>query len=335
MRTVPVAERSLSRAGEDRVGRPIETGSARMIALTWEGVPDAVAGTTLRLRTRRAGAWSEWSESHPLADGPDPTETSNGRSGTDPIWVESVDAVQVGVRGPRPRDLSVVLIDPGTLPADAATSGSMSLSSATVEGQVPKPDLRTRRDWGANRAWRKDDPQYNWTIKQVHLHHTVNSNDYSRVDVPAMIRGMHRYHTQSLGWNDIGYNFLVDRFGRTWIGRAGGASRPVRGAHTLGFNHTSVGVAVIGNHETREPDRRVLRAVVHLAAWKLDKYDRDPRGWITVRSQGSDKYPEGEVARLPVIDGHRDTNDTACPGRYLYDRLPGIRRRTSNRIERY
>jgi hypothetical protein len=136
---------------------------------------------------------------------------------------------------------------------------------------------------------------------------------------------MYRYHTKSLGWSDIGYNFLVDRFGRIWEGRAGGITKPVKGAHTLGFNDTSMGVSVIGNFEVAAPSQAVINALGALAAWKLDRYDRKPRGKTTIRSTGSDKYAAGRMATLRVIDGHRDTNDTACPGSKLYAKLPQVR----------
>jgi hypothetical protein len=108
----------------------------------------------------------------------------------------------------------------------------------------------------------------------------------------------------------------------------------VRGAHTLGFNHSSTGVAVIGNLDQRRPRRDVVRAVARLAAWKLDREGRDAVGKVGVRSQGSDRYREGRWVRLPVIDGHRDTNHTACPGEHLYDRLPAIRTKAQRRIDR-
>ena len=92
----------------------------------------------------------------------------------------------------------------------------------------------------------------------MHVHHTVNSNDYAPEDVPALLRGIYRYHTKNLGWSDVGYNFLVDRFGGIWQGRAGGSALAVRGAHTLGFNSTSTGIAVIGNFEEVVPERAVI-----------------------------------------------------------------------------
>ncbi|MDO7869052.1 peptidoglycan recognition protein family protein [Nocardioides jiangxiensis] len=197
---------------------------------------------------------------------------------------------------------------------------------------APRPFIYTRHAWNADESLRPNPPEYSLTISQVHLHHTVSTNSYTRSEVPAMIRGMYSYHVKTLGWNDIGYNFLVDRFGRIWEGRYGGITYPVRGAHTLGFNHRSVGISVIGNFETAKPTDALLSSVARLAAWKLDLYGRPASGTTSRTSEGSDLYPNGEVVRLPVFDGHRDTNQTACPGRYLYARLPDLRR-WAQRIE--
>jgi hypothetical protein len=93
-------------------------------------------------------------------------------------------------------------------------------------------------------------------------------------------------------------------------------------------------VAVIGNYETAVPSKAVIGALARLAAWKLNRYGRNPRGRVRVVSEGSDRYRDGRRVKLPVIDGHRDTNQTACPGRHLYDALPRIRRRAKRRIAR-
>ncbi len=271
----------------------------------------------------------------PLHDLPDvhSEEGAKGRAGTDLVWIGAADGVQVDLRGDRPEDLTLVLLHP---------NGALSGLSAHHRDddnkrpeRAPHPDLMRRSDWGAKGSWRPSAITYNSTIRQVHVHHTVHSNNYSKDEVPGLIRGMYRYHTHNLGWSDIGYNFLVDRFARTWVGRAGGWWRPVRGAHTLGFNATSCGVSVIGNYETTRPSDDVLDAIAALAAWKLDRYGRDPAGGVRVTSEGSDRYAAGRSLRLPVIDGHRDTNDTACPGRYLYEALPEVRRRARAIAEKY
>ena len=157
------------------------------------------------------------------------------------------------------------------------------------------------------------------------MHHTATCNGYAQADVPAMIRSMYKYHTHSLGWSDIAYNFLVDNYGTIWEGRYGGVDQPVRGAHTLGFNNSSTGFSMIGNYETAQPSSAMLGSLAQLAAWKLAMYGRDPQGWTQVTSEGSDKFPSGKVVTLPVIDGHRDTNDTACPGGNVYAQLGNLR----------
>ncbi|MQW76645.1 N-acetylmuramoyl-L-alanine amidase [Nocardioides sp. dk4132] len=323
--------------------RHLDTAAYSMVGVTWRGEVEPA----VRVRSRSAGSWTGWRPLETLEDGPGEGgggETSSAR-GTHPLWVDDSDGVQVEVAGASgtPRALTLVLIDPGSRAADAATTPSVPPARAAVPGlaraakpsRAPRPALRTRSDWGANERWRDGRPSYNRQLKQVHIHHTVNANNYSRRDVPGLLRGMYRYHTKSLGWSDIGYNFLVDRFGRIWVGRAGGPANRVRGAHTLGFNHTSVGIAVIGNHETAHPTRRTMNALVALSAWKLDKAGSGATGRVWGRSEGSDRYPARARVRLPIIDGHRDTNDTACPGQLLYNRLGNLRGRAQNRIDRF
>ena len=148
------------------------------------------------------------------------------------------------------------------------------------------------------------------------MHHTVNANNYSRSDVPAILRGIYAYHTQSRGWSDVGYNFLVDRFGRIWEGRFGGVDRPVVGAHTLGYNDYAFAMSAIGNFETVRPSEAMIRAYSALFAWKLSLHDVDAAS--TSQRVGRSYFK--------AINGHRDAGSTACPGQYLYDRLADIRR---------
>ncbi len=107
----------------------------------------------------------------------------------------------------------------------------------------------------------------------------------------------------------------------------------MRGAHTLGFNATSCGVSVIGNFDQTKPTDAILAALAQVAAWKLSRYGRDPLGTIKVVSEGSDKFARNRTVTLPVIDGHRDTNDTACPGSNLYARLDDLRAATQALLE--
>jgi hypothetical protein len=248
------------------------------------------------------------------------------------MLVDPIDGLQVRVTGALPRDLRLTLIHAAPLAGDARLAASRRSTTTTKAGVVGAPGMYSRADWGANESWRSGQPVYNSTIVQAHVHHTATSNGYAPADVPALIRSMYRYHTRSLGWSDIGYNFLVDNFGAIWEGRYGGVDQPVRGAHTLGFNNSSTGFSVIGNYESASPSTATLQALSALAGWKLATYGRDPQGWTQVTSEGSDKFPSGRTVTLPVIDGHRDTNDTACPGGNLYAQLGAVRTGTAGVI---
>ena len=334
---IPLDSRQLTSSGDGRwQTRQLPTSTHSMVALTWARSPRA---PRIRIRSRAGGRWHAWRTMPVMHDLPDLyTEGNTDVAGTDLVWIGAADGVQVEVSGGRPEELTLVLLHPARVPIGSRLAAHRTGSGRRRDEKpkrAPRPDLRRRRDWGAKRSWRPDEITYNSTIRQIHVHHTVNSNSYRRKDVAGLIRGMYRYHTHNLGWSDIGYNFLVDRFGRTWVGRAGGPRRAVRGAHTLGFNSTSCGVSVIGNFETVKPDKAVLNALAALAAWKLDKYGRKARGRVKVTSEGSDRYAEGREVRLPRIDGHRDTNQTACPGRHLYEALPKVRRRAQAILDKY
>ena len=321
----------------DGVRTPIiETDRFTALGVTWQH-----GGGAVRARwRRRSGGWTEWRTLPRLTHGPDPDspEAVGARAATDLVWTGPSDAIQVELTGDQ-RDPVLALLRPRRRAADRTAGRHASPEddgvAAREKGVVPMPGLFFRKAWSPDPRLRNGRPRYNDRIRQVHVHHTVNSNDYRRADVPAMIRGMYRYHTRSLGWSDIGYNFLVDRFGRLWEGRAGGPRRAVHGAHTLGFNHASVGVAAIGNFEVGRVGKPMIRALVRVAAWKLDADDGHPRRTVWIRSDGSDRYRDGRLVELPTIDGHRDTNETACPGRTLYSALPAVRRRTARRMREF
>lgn len=157
------------------------------------------------------------------------------------------------------------------------------------------------------------------------VHHTTGSNNYSAGAVPRMIRAMQAYHMDANGWGDIGYHFLVDRFGRMWEGRAGSMHQPVIGAHTQGFNNGSIGVAVLGTFTGAAPSPASLDGVARVVGWRLGNARVDPTGHTTMTSAGSDRYRAGRIVQFPTVAGHSDGKATACPGRRLYEQLPRIR----------
>jgi N-acetylmuramoyl-L-alanine amidase/LGFP repeat len=349
------ARQTLSAAGDADLTEPLVASVARastspfsLVGLTWRrgSVPTDVA---VLVRAHRAEGWSPWQELHfHPEEGPAGGEESTTRQGTEPLWVGDSDGVQTRVHsatGRAPADLQLTLVDPGSDPvvlaatsgpsgssASSAESGALSVTPAvvteastasTVTVASRQPSMITRREWGANPRLRSscDSPRRANTVKMVFVHHTVGSNNYRRSESKAIVRSIYAYHTQGQGWCDIGYNFLVDRFGRAFEGRAGGINTPVRGAHAGDYNVRTVGVSLMGNFEKRRPTRAMRRGVTRLVAWKLGSYYRYPR--TRTRIAGS---------RFQKISGHRDAMSTACPGRFVYRWLPTLRRRVGNRI---
>jgi uncharacterized protein with LGFP repeats len=170
-----------------------------------------------------------------------------------------------------------------------------SLATAAMPAIVP------RSAWGADESIRVGAPQYAPSVRYAVVHHTATTNDYTQAQAPAIMRAIQLYHVRSNGWNDIGYNFLVDRFGTVYEGRYGGIDRNVVGAHAKGFNTGSVGVAVIGGFEGAGIPPAARSSLAALLAWRLDLAHVDPLSTLTAVSSGSDRFPSG----IPVFLRHR------------------------------
>jgi hypothetical protein len=311
--------------------RPTE--AFRLLGVSW--MPDAKAPSiAVEVRTRGAKGWSPWQqlELEDVVAAPwgalAPSDDGAGtRAGTEPLYTGPSSGVQVRVdliSGELPGDLRVDLVDPGTSNADSSIVAQPMSAAASA---VTQPGIMTRAQWGADESLRNGFAGYGETIKAGFVHHTTGASDYTSAEVPGMIRAIYAYHTQTLGWSDIGYNFLVDRFGRLHEGRWGGMDRPVIGAHTGGFNTNTVGVAALGDHETSPVPDAVMTGFGQLLGWKLGLYEADPHGRVTLTSGGGDsnRYPAGQAVEFNVISGHRDASYTLCPGQHLYPRLSGIR----------
>ncbi|MEU1460343.1 peptidoglycan recognition protein [Streptomyces sp. NPDC005727] len=255
---------------------------------------------------------------------------------------------------PLPSGLRLELVDPGgtttaqgpqadsprALPALSRRDTEREMDRLRAEGDLdavddgvprakpyigPRPGIVTRRGWSADESLRGRGFVYTKKIKAAFVHHTSTGNNYSCSQAPSVIRGIYRYHVKSMGWRDIGYNFLVDKCGTIYEGRAGGVTKAVLGAHTLGFNSNSMGIAVIGSYGSSKPSGAAVKAVAKLTAWKLGLYGANPRGKTYLTSGGGNLYPKGKSVRLNVISGHRDGFATDCPGKRLYSKLGSAR----------
>lgn len=301
------------------------------------------AGAQVQIRVRQQGRWSGWNALDVPDGGPDDgsrdarAAAARHVSATDPLWVGSADGVEArvvshagGKPAAAPAGLSVILVDGGASKADAAVQQATPASTAAAA--ATQPTIYTRAQWGADERLRTRNsgcgtPDYASTIKMGFLHHTDGVNGYTSSAVPSIIRSIYAYHVESNGWCDIGYNYLVDRFGRVWEGRYGGITKPVIGAHTGGFNTDSFGVSLIGNFTSTTPPAVMVSAAERLFAWRLGAYYRDPTA-TTAMYAGSfsgSRYPAGSTVTFKVVSGHRDADTTTCPGSAAYAKLPAFR----------
>ncbi|MGU3291410.1 N-acetylmuramoyl-L-alanine amidase [Williamsia sp. M5A3_1d] len=217
--------------------------------------------------------------------------------------------------------LKAALIDPGT---PGGSGGALGLPTV-LPGQ--QPPVITRAQWGADESKRCDQPTYDPTLKAAVVHHSAGNNDYTPEQSAEIVRGIYAYHAQTLGWCDIGYNALVDKYGQIFEGAFGGLDRNVQGTHTGGFNRDTVGVAMLGNYNDVAPTAEMIRSVGSYLGWRLKLAGLDPKGTAQLTSQGFDsaRFAAGQNSDLPVISGHRDYDNTECPGTLGYAALPQIR----------
>jgi hypothetical protein len=302
----------LSRSGPHGFELPDGPRRFTLAGVHWRG------SGSVEFRTRATdGRWSNWRSGAPEDDdGPDAGGRERSPSGWhvgNPWWVGDSNRLAVRVHGAVTRVRAHLVWSPETrIP--------LRTPAATVA-----PAVVPRSSWGADERIRRAPPSYATDVRVAIVHHTAGRNGYSRAEAAAIVKGIQLFHVQGNGWNDIGYNFLVDRFGTIYEGRFGGIDRNVIGAHAQGFNTGSVGIALLGTYGgTSPPSQAAQDAIARLISWRLDVAHVDPTAFLTFASGGSDRYPTGIPVLLDAVSGHRDTGRTECPGDALYSRLDGI-----------
>ena len=352
--TPGTSEAAPERFAEGRAASPFV-----LIGFSWNGPEDSAA----RFRVHDAAGWSDWRpvvrHGDHRPDGAPPSD----RLTSDPVWVGPADAWQLGTDADA-TGLAVHLVHPelegdaatapdaadGALTVDAEADAADETFSAqrthpmangtvralgiafdgsadavlSADRAALRPAITSRSGWGARPA-----SSATWvgpSLRLAVVHHTGSgeSATYAAADVPAMLRAMQAFHMDANGWHDLGYNFVVDRFGRVWEGRDGGVDTLTVGAHAYGMNTGSVGVAVLGDFTSAAPSPEAVDAVGHLIGWKLFRHGADPARNGTMLPRDTARYSAGLAVSLPRIVGHQDVNFTGCPGN-LEPVLPTIR----------
>jgi hypothetical protein len=313
------------------------------LAARWTGDEDAV----VEIRWGTRAGWQPWQVA-PVSY--DISEGAGGQVFSSLVRADGADRIEGrAVRG-RVDGLQLVAIDTthaqrkvvrakqATASADVlpTTSTTSTTTPAANKGRVTQPPVVTRSEWGADESMRKNAPDFA-PINKLIVHHTDTQNDDP--DPAATVRAIYAYHTQSRGWDDIGYNFLIDEAGRIYEGRWARQYDPgevptgedrdgngVIGAHALNANTGSVGIALLGNFDNQLPTAAARKALDDLLAFKADIHQIDPMGATPFA------FGDGSTKTFPNISGHRDTYQTDCPGGETYDQLPAIRQEVDSRI---
>jgi hypothetical protein len=335
--TVPVVipEETLVQAGlggKEPLRRSAPIAAPHPFTMIGFELPDGVETLLVRARSPEGG-WSEWFELDRLDadDGPDPDseEAAADRSQrfSEPAWVGEADQFQVqlpaGSRGDA--RLNATVLDGDGLSGGPVERRRITVPTGAVAEAATRPAIVSRAQWGAQAPRSAASYASNNRVDMAVVHHTAGLNNYTREQAPGRVRSYQSYHRNTLGWKDIGYNALVDRFGVIYEGREGGLDRAVIGAHAGGYNTASFGVSVMGNFTNVDAPQAAYDALVRVIGWKAAIHGFDPLGTTSRTYNGN---------RLRTVSGHRDMGQTACPGR-IQDRMWWIRTEAEKRSMRF
>jgi len=280
------------------------------LGIDWYGTAFEESSVALDMRISEDGvAWSVWQRVLPGEDeGQESAATPASLLFGSGNWLQYRLTMSRDAQGRSPvlENLRIICIDS----TKGATSGELAtVAESSADGAPP---VISRQQWGADESLMSCPPEYA-TVQAVIIHHTA-TND-GAVDPAAMVRAIYYYHAVALQWGDIGYHYLIDKYGNIYEGRYGGAG--VIGHHAGAYNTGSLGVSLIGNYQDADPPASMLSSLTSLLAWQCAEH------WIP---------PDGEhlfIDRvLPTLLGHRDVGATQCPGDKAYALLPSIRSQT-------
>ena len=314
--------------------------AARDIALHWSGHPDAVVTVATSTDGVRFGDAED--------AGRDEVGEQRGNGETYGAILAADDAVAVQVTSDRPIGRLTVLALADGERVTKYVPGRPSVAGATV----PQPTVLARSVWGADESLRFDQsgneiwPTAFHPVQKLIVHHTAGRNGDR--DPLRTIRSMFFYHAVTQGWGDIGYNFLIDESGRIFKGRHShttlqpslaspspddtisgedGAGNSVTAGHAFGFNSGTIGVALLGTLTHRDATSAARSSLEQVLAWKAEAHAIDPTGASTYTNPLN-----GAQLAFPNVAGHRDVNQTECPGGVFYDTLPSLRLAVAARI---
>ncbi len=342
------------------------------VGLFWSGLYPEDSSVAFWVRTSTDGrSWSSWETVHvEMPPGPRAQYDTYGAL----VWADRANYVQflAEMRGagkkPELHGVGLTLLNPydgpaleaASEPGDGGFAGSALAAEADSDieaGPAPavvsgKPITFKREDWGADESLRFSGSQEIWPrsyvpTKKLIVHHTVTGNSYATVEqAKAQVRAIYTYHAKSLGWGDIGYNSLIDRFGNSYEGRRGRSgpgydgpggreilSEDVVAGHALAYNYGSSGIALLGTFCTPSecsggsPTSAMISRLKDVLEWECRKHGINPQADSDFLLHSGSWHRD-----LRIVVGHRDVSSTTCPGGNVYALLPQLRSETASRL---
>ena len=309
-------------SGSWRVG--VVQGDFTMVGLLW----DSGRLDSLWLQVvDETGRWGPWTEVVVSADHGD--EDASARPGSSPVYTGRATAARWAASG-EVQGAEAMMIDTEATPTPTARP-----FAATADDPVPVPTpwwpgpsfVRDRSAWDTENCRRPGETYHFSTPRAIVIHHTAAGNNYSAADVPGIIRGHCLFHVNGRGWDDLAYNFMVDKFGTVWEGRTASKTTASRGGHTAGFNGQTQGIAMMGNYATTAPGAAQMAGLRTIVDWLAGWHSIDPRGWVTLYADAGNTrgWARGQPVDSRTIIGHRDLGTTSCPGQAFYAAFPTLR----------
>ena len=153
------------------------------------------------------------------------------------------------------------------------------------------------------------------------VHHSAGNNESN--NFATVVEFIWDLHVNTNGWDDIGYNWLIDPNGNLYQGRSDNA----QGAHFSCINENTVGICVIGDYSLEPPTEASLSTLVNLVAYEATEH------MIDVNAQSyhvtGDFILENLAGHLDGSGSSNACSTTVCPGGSFYPLLEDIRLQVS------
>ncbi len=278
------------------------------------------------------GVWMNWKHTH--------GEITPAESPSNKFWSSLIitdymipsTEIEVKLFPPNGSAISTVRLDASYI-GDTKGSNVGVRSNRSSSSCPSQPFIFQRSDWWGSlpadelyypNGTNSKTPSYNSNTTHAFIHHGASTNSYT--DGAAVVRSYWNFHVNSRGWKDIGYTYLVDKFGNLYMGRYNPdwPNRDILGAHTGVANPNSFAICAIGDYATTSLSSSALQSIENLLAYKCDLRTMNPVGTGFIHS-----------ITIDIISGHRDAPqaNTTCPGSAAHADLQLIRNRVKSHLD--